>query len=204
MRLVSAAVAIMAVALTQQAAAAQTAIQSREIGFFVQTVGGAPKGCGMEFTYVFEDKVYKAGETAALTGSLTLIDNDKGSIVPLLKLSGIDFPGGPAAARPTPFSIHDVSISVDGAVYHAKAMSCEDPRAFCGSFSMMEGTMISVAVSRGGATLNFNRQAGGLDYNLPFDENPDKTQNLKKWGAELGEYANCTKAILDHAEKLLR
>ncbi|MDR3422861.1 MAG: hypothetical protein P4L80_16725 [Xanthobacteraceae bacterium] len=202
--LVLAVMAIMAVTLSPLTAAAQDRVLSREIEFFVQTASGAPKGCGMQFTYVFEDKTNKAGQIASMTGSLTWYDDDKGHVVPFLKLIGFDFPGGPIARNPTPFSIREASITVDGQTFHAIASPCEDSHAFCGGFSMLDGVVISHGVEGGaGPTLNFNRDAAALDTSLPFDFLPGETQDRKKWGEELKAYGECGLATIEHAKSIL-
>ena len=70
---------------------AQDRIENSETDFYVQTAGGNPTVCGLEFVVVYHDHTYRDGALAGVTGSLGWVE-DKGNIGLMLKIVGADYP----------------------------------------------------------------------------------------------------------------
>lgn len=114
---------------------AQDRIENSETDFYVQTAGGNPTICGLEFTFVYHDHTYRGGALAGVTGSLGWFEN-KGNIGLALKIVGSDFPNADKSdLTPKPFKVVQGSVAVDGKpVPPYGSISCEQPTGFCGMY----------------------------------------------------------------------
>jgi len=148
---------------------AQTKIGNSEVDYFVQTSGGSPVVCGVEFTIVFSDFVQGKGEITSTVGSISFAES-KRNFVLLLKVQGLDFPDGPT--KPVRFKVASASLTADGANYKADNVgSCDEPLGFCGTYWLPKSALIRKGIGVGREiTLNFNRRVGDFDYQVPIYE----------------------------------
>jgi hypothetical protein len=145
--------------LTLSGSYAQDTIQSSDTDFYVQTSGGTPMGCGFEFTIVYVDHIYRQGALEAVQGSLTWAEMRPG-LGMMLKIVGNDFTFPQGAPRPTPFSVRQGFVAVDGeSMPPTKVLDCEQSTAFCATYKFADAAKVYGAiVSHQHVTVGFNRQ----------------------------------------------
>jgi hypothetical protein len=172
-------------------------VQKAGGSYFVQTVSGAPRLCGYEFTTVFLDKTYKQGALSAVAGSLVWADGKNGFAL-LLKVNGIDYPGAEkldmTMQRFRPYSAY--LASANEPTMAAKPGGCEDPLSFC---SVIDGDGAVQGLTQflnGNLELVFNRIDGGLDIRLPVKEDVSDPTFVSGQHA----FAGCLKAVHDRLE----
>ncbi len=178
---------------------AQDRIETSETDFYVQTAGGNPTICGVDFYLVYRDHTYRGGAVAGVTGSLGWAE-DKGNIVLMLKIVGSDFPNADKREwTPKPFKVVQGFIAVDGKpVPPYNSITCEQPTSFCGSYWLPNSVLIGTALVSGRLAVTFNREANGLDVSLPLDvrervrTKPDEFQSFSTCMSTLAERAKAT------------
>jgi hypothetical protein len=175
-------------------------VQTREITYFSETSGGENVGCGIEFLYTFIDLKYTGDKLAAMDGSLTNFFGN-GLIFTLLKIAGFDFPNGPTEAHVS-FPIFQAAFSVGRELIRPNKFNCTAPqKAYCGRLEFNQSSKILTALDqKQPVTLVFNREAGNLDYNFPFGNDPGSQQDQAKYQQEYLTYLDCMSKLLARAQ----
>ena len=156
--------ALMLALLMWSCPAASDDAANSETKFFIQRSEGEIAMCGIEFTRVYRDAVYRQGGAAILTGSLAWMEAS-GNIGLLLKIGGADLSLSPnGAVEPLQFAIPGAYISVDERPLHPTTRyQCERPQAFCGAYFLPTSMEIETALFSGRIAVAFNRTLGGLE-----------------------------------------
>jgi hypothetical protein len=179
---------------------AQDTVQNSETDFYVQTSGGVPQMCGFEFTIFYNDRSYRQGALESVTGSLAWGET-RGGLGLSLKIVGSDFVFSGATPHPTPFSVLQGFVSVDGkSIRPARRFSCEQPTAFCAAYDIDDAaTVYKAIVLKQSVTVGFSRQVNGLDITLPLDTavTPAKSNQFTS-------YDDCMLKWIERAEKSLK
>jgi hypothetical protein len=179
---------------------AQDKIETSDTDFFVQTAGGNPAICGLEFWLVYHDHTYGGGALAGVTGSLGWFE-DKGNIGMGLKIVGRDFPNADKSDMTAkPFKVVQGSVAVDSKpISPYGSVSCEEPANFCGTYWSPNSILIGTALaSMRPLAITFNREANGLDVSLPLDPRertrtkPDEFRAFSACMSTLAERAKAT------------
>ena len=113
---------------------AQDDVQKSETEFFVQTSGGDPEVCGLDYTIMYIDRTYRQGDLAGVRGSLSWMEGD-GTIHAILIIKGFDFN---ATSDPIPFSVFQGFVMIDGKSVlpdHVNNSCANQPTDFCGAYS---------------------------------------------------------------------
>ena len=176
---------------------AQEKIENSEMTFYVRTSGGVPAVCGFDFILVYRDKTYRQAALAGVRGSLEWLE-DKGNVGLLLKMSGMDFPDGPKQdIPPAPFYVARGFVAVDGKPYApSNFRRCEQPAAFCAEYWLPTSVDAYTGLLSSKLAVGFNRQANGLDINLPIDPSGAVRANQYDFRA----YGECMTALARRAK----
>jgi hypothetical protein len=178
-------------------AAAQTAqaIEASETEFFVQTIGGEPDICGLEFRIVFKDRVHRQGATAAATGSLYWAASDTPIVAMGLIIYGRDF--NPSV---TPFSVQNGFVVVNGTVAKPfKAFPCQEKLGFCGLYTMEMGVdVLGALLEQRPLSIGFQRQQKSFDIVLPIAVSESLTSEKGR------RFRSCMETIVKRAQANVR
>lgn len=137
------------------------------VSFIPYTSGGRNVGCGLEYTAIFRDTVYRQDQFSGLVGGISwLATRDRPGIIGMFKLAGVDFDD---QMRPTPFKVNVGVLRIGGALQTpVKVIPCEVPQNYCGAYSMDQSVRILAEVSQNPVEMGYNRSSGGLDVMVPF------------------------------------
>jgi len=145
-----------------------------EVKFVPHTSAGRNVGCGMEFTFVFNDLVSRAGEMSGISGSFSWLSRG-GGFGGLFKIAGVDFDQQP----PRQFQIHSGVLRIGGKAYQPDTtVQCEREQNFCGIYSMASSVAVFRAMVEKPTEVGFNRARGGLDIMLPMTASNDELMKL--------------------------
>jgi hypothetical protein len=177
---------------------AQDTIEKSETTFYVQTAGGIPRVCGIEFALLYKDRTYKQGATSAITGTVAWSGAVPGNIGVILKINGSDFPNatkGDWSAQA--FSVpHGFVLGKRTAYPVHKSAPCEELHSFCGFYYLPTSVQILEYLYSNALSLGFSREANGLDVTLPLDTRPASATNPQ----EYPDFLDCLQAILERAK----
>jgi hypothetical protein len=107
---------------------AQDVVEKSETTYYVETSGGKPTVCGIEYVLAYRDQTYLAGGPAAVKGQLGWIAV-KEQIGLIFKLNGIDFPGlSRLDMTPRKFHIQQAFLETGGKPHFVRqTYQCENP-----------------------------------------------------------------------------
>ena len=150
---------------------------------FQDTRGGEPVMCGVGFTVILPDHIYRQGVMTGVSGSLySLVNNSKQLIFGLKFQSVVDGKFIP---------INTATLATKTTIYKADSFACEDQRLYCASFSGRNiGSNVLEAMGDGTAQILFNYTSDGLDLKIPIDIRKAKNPQ------DLDTFTNCNLALL--------
>jgi hypothetical protein len=183
--------------LVTSSANAQDTIEKSETTFYVQTAGGDPQICGIEFALLYRDRTYQQGAVAAITGTVAW-RGSPGNVGLILKINGADFPNAAKSDWSTrAFPVHQGFVVGRQTAYRVhKTYPCEEPNSFCGFYWLPTSLEILEYVYSGTLSLGFSREAGGLDVVLPLDTRATSATNPQQHP----DFMNCLVTILQRAK----
>ncbi|PWT81155.1 MAG: hypothetical protein C5B58_10265 [Acidobacteria bacterium] len=168
--------------------------------FFVQTRGGQPAVCGLEYQIAFRDRTNRQGALAAIYGSLAWTSAPDNMMALILKVGGVDF--DQQTQKPVAkFPVIRGFLAFDGKpVTPMLSDRCEDRVEFCGVYDPNTAvrTFVSLfprihrATPSGDLSIGFLRQNSGLDVVLPLNVNPDSFAS-----DEFKSFAPCFETLSD-------
>ena len=169
----------------------------KEVTYFEQTSDGKLSVCGSNYTIVFEDDV----NIKAIDGLNMTIASfaEPSKFWTIVKLGFGSFNSKNLQDR-TPLPIANVSLRVNNQTYQVQRTQCQDPSyAFCGGFAGDTAGYVASYLQFPNAELIFNQQKGTLDYDLDITSEPQVTQDMSKYQAELkesGKHSQCLVSLL--------
>jgi hypothetical protein len=163
-------------AVATQAQAAEEVVATGT-HFFVQTRGGQPAVCGLEYQIAFRDRTNRQGALTAAHGSLSWLSAPDKKVALMLKIGGLDF--DQRTQKPVAkFPVLRGFVALNGKPLTPLMTSrCEDPQEFCAVYSTNAAVLVLSAVlppqARTLPTADLNigqlRQSGGLDVVVPLE-----------------------------------
>jgi hypothetical protein len=173
-------------------AKAQTplAVDGSKTELFVQTIGGQPTFCGVEFWIVFRDGIARQGEMSGAHGSLAwTVENHV--LAMLLKIYGHDFTPSPVLFR----VLSGFVVLKGQPIKPETTFQCEEKLGFCGLYSIGPSTSIfSALIHSQPLSVAFQRKPNGFDTVLPIELSSEAVAPDK-----LDAFLSCMKSITDRA-----
>jgi hypothetical protein len=192
-----AAIGALILLLSTSAAFAQDTVQKSEVTLYVQSAGGQPHVCGIEYTILYLDRTYREGALAAIRGTLGWVAHHSGNVGIIFKVLGMDFPHADKHdMAPQVFPIPHAFLMADGKPHNVHdRLPCEPSQStgFCGAYFLPASIEIYMAAFSGKLSIGFNREPQSLDVSLPLDARESNPNEYPPFRA-------CMTTILDRAK----
>jgi hypothetical protein len=170
-----------------------------EASFYVQTAGGNQAICGFDDIIIYRDQTYKKGALAGIRTSLEWTES-KGNIGLLLKVTGLDLGNPQRDAKPKLFRVDHAFIGIAGSVVQpGSSFRCEEPAAFCGSYSLPASARFGAALPQGTLAVGFNREPLGLDISFPLDS----SEGIRSKPDDFRAFGDCMQNLVQRAKAKL-
>ncbi|WP_181337092.1 hypothetical protein [Hyphomicrobium methylovorum] len=149
--------------------------------------GGELTGCGLEYSGVFLDHIYRSGELSGVSGTINIMKVGKGGVGLFFKMGLVDWTD-PELNKGALAKIDKAYVRSGNEFAPDKSVPCDNPNGFCGGSDGDATMKFFTSAMQNKIQIGLNRVPKGMDILLTLPE-PPPPDDVK--------FLECTIELLD-------